>query len=139
MINENKKRIKEHLKEIGASCKEGGDTWHDNFAFEQAHRDVHVWLGNLQKLNSIRANAELIYVDYLDDKVDIGRIVTIKDEDTAKKKRFQVGSYMVLSKKQNVISYGVPLSQIIMGARVGEVREGEVLGKKKKFKIIKIE
>lgn len=136
-IEENKQRMQEALKRIGDSC-DGGSTWHDNFPFEQAQRDAELWSTRLRGLISIRNNIEVVYpIDFKEGRVNIGRIVTIRDEDNDQTREFQIGSYMILDEERNAISYNSPIAQLIMGAVIGEVREG-VIGGKKKFKIINI-
>lgn len=138
-IEENKQRMQEALKRIGNSCKEASDTFHDNFAFEQAQRDAEIWSKRVRELILIRNNVEVVYpTDFKDGRVNIGRIVVIKDEDTDQTREFQVGSYMILDEERNAISYNSPIAQFIIGAVIGEIREGVIVGKKKKFKIIKI-
>lgn len=139
-INENKKRLSEALKRIGDSCDEGGDTWHDNFAFEQAQRDAEIWSHRIRDLNSIRREAAVVYADDFEKGfATIGKLITIVDIETGEEKKFRIGSYMVVDESKESISYVTPLANLIMNAREGEIKEGKIGGKKRKFKILKIE
>ncbi len=131
-------KIKETKKRIGESCKDGADTWHDNFGFEDAHREYNMWSKRLQELTYIKANAEVITPNPSGDKVDIGRVVKIEDETKKKIQTFKIGSYIVL-KGQNRISYKCPLAIILINGKVGERKKGIIGGKIKIFKILKIE
>ena len=46
---------------------------------------------------------------------------------------------MILDEEKNSVSYDAPLSRLIMRAKVGDIREGKIGLKTKRFKIIKIE
>lgn len=130
-------KIKEIKKRIGESCKDGADTWHDNFGFEDGQREYSMWSKRLQELLYIKANAKVITPDFVNEKVDIGRVVTIQDEIKDKIQTFKIGSYMVF-KGQNKISYKAPLAIILINGKVGERRKGVIGGKIKIFKILKI-
>jgi len=139
-LEENKERMEAALKRIGNSCKEASDTYHDNFGFEQAQRDAEMWSNRFRSLLSIRNNIEIVYPeDFLKDEVAIGRIVAIKDENSGEIKTFKIGSYMIVDEKKNSVSYDAPLSRLIMWAKVGDIREGKIGSKTRRFKIIKIE
>ncbi|MFH1643575.1 MAG: GreA/GreB family elongation factor [bacterium] len=133
-------RIRDILQQAGGSCQEGADTWHDNFEYEESQRGASMWSNRLRELVSLRASAHLIIPSLTGDEVLIGRTVTVEDEITKEKSTFQIGSYMALKKRtgQEVVSYAAPLASILIGAKVGESREGKVGGEIKKFKVIKI-
>ncbi len=138
-INGINERVKKALKRIGDSC-DGGDSWHDNFSFEQAQRDAEMWSNQLRALIAVKNNAKVVYPeDFRRDKVNIGKTVTTKYEGDDSTMTFRVGSYMVLNKeKSNAISYKTPLVKAILGAKVGEIREARIAGKNKKIKIVQI-
>lgn len=51
-------RIKEIGQEMGASCQEGAETFHDNFAHEDGTRQQHMWSTRLRELIAIKNDAE---------------------------------------------------------------------------------
>jgi transcription elongation GreA/GreB family factor len=72
--------------------------------------------------------------------VSIGHTVTVEDEHTGETRAMKIGSYMVLTKeKGEVISYDAPLARMLIGAQVDDTRESVIAGKKKRFRILKIE
>ena len=138
-IGKAEKRIKDALAEMGRSCEEGGDTWHDNFGYEEAQRQIYMWSMHLNKLMEIRRQAIVVDANFRDRVVDIGRTVTVLDRDTGELKTFKIGSYMVFKVDEGVISYEAPLAKIILRARIAEERKGIIAKKQRTFIIIKIE
>jgi len=128
--------IKEIGQEMGASCREGAETFHDNFAFEDGERQQYMLSNRLRELIKIRNNSRVVNSSN-GNKVSIGRIITIRDEITGEKQTFKIGSYMVF-RDQNAISYNAPLARCLMGAEVGEIREGTIGGKKRQFVVLQI-
>lgn len=135
------KRMEKIGKEIGESCDEGSDTWHDNFAFEEGQRQQTMWSNHIRELIKIRNTATIVDPPRENDRVRIGKTVEFKDLITNEIERFQIGSFMVFrdQKKIEAISYNAPLAKIIMGAQIGEIRKGQIAGKQKQFEILKIE
>lgn len=138
-IGEIKSILKQTLKQIGESAREDpGNAWHDNFAFEEANRQIAILSAELKKLTLIKNNSRVIKPGKSENcVVDIGRTVVLRDEQTNKKRRMQIRGFM-LSPKRSAVSYHSSLAKIILGAKVGETRKGEIAGRKKRFKIIKI-
>jgi len=134
-------KIKEIGKEMGKSCQEGAETFHDNFAYEDGERQQYMWSGRIRELIRIRNQARVLLDPPKGDTVSIGRTVTVEDEHTGETRAIKIGSYMVLSKEEDeeVISYNAPLARMLIGARVGDTREAVIAGKKKRFRVLKIE
>ncbi len=133
-------KIKEIGKEMGKSCQEGAETFHDNFAYEDGERQQYMWSGRIRELIRIRNQARVILEPQKGDTVSIGCTVTVEDERTGETRTMKIGSYMVLAKEEGeVISYNAPLARMLIGARVGNMKESVIAGKKKQFRILKIE
>lgn len=133
-------RIREIGKEMGKSCQEGAETFHDNFAYEDGERQQYMWSGRIRGLIHIRNQARVILEPQKGDTVSIGRTVTVEDENTGKTRIMKIGSYMVLTEKEGeVISYNAPLARMLVGGRVGDIKESVIAGKQKRFRILKIE
>ncbi len=132
-------RMKELGKEVGQSCKEGAETFHDNFALEDSHRQQRMWSTRLKELSDIRNQARVIDPPQKD-KVALGVTVTIEDENTGETRVMKIGSFMVFDDKDgSVISYAAPLARMIIGGKVGETKEAIIAGTKRVFNITKIE
>lgn len=132
-------RIKEIGKEMGASCQEGAETYHDNFAHEDGTRQQHMWSTRLRDLITIRNEARVVPNPSTSvEKVSLGNIVTYKEVGSDKENRRRISSFMVFVDQENCISYNSPIARILTGGMVGDIREGVVGGKKKKIEILKI-
>jgi transcription elongation GreA/GreB family factor len=133
-------KIKEIGHEMGKSCQEGAETFHDNFAYEDGERQQYMWSTRLRELIRIRNQAKVLVDPPKGDTVTIGRTVILKDENTGETLIIKIGSYMVLTKEEeNVISYNAPLARMLIGGRVGEIRKSVIAGKTKSLRILKIE
>jgi len=134
-------KIKELGQEMGKSCKEGAETFHDNFAYEDGERQQLMWSTRLRELIRIRNQARVVESQSTHETVSLGQIVVFKDENTGKTRVIKVGSYMVLSekeKKAGAVSYNAPLAHMLIRGKVGDIKEGVIGGKKKIFRILKI-
>lgn len=132
-------QIAKTLKEMGKSMGDGADTWHDSFDYDEGQRESAMFSDRIRELIQIKNSAQVITPESSTGQAFIGRTVTIQDLETQETMTFQIGSFLVLGEEREVISYASPLAKMIQGARVGEVRNGDIGGQKKKYKIIKIE
>lgn len=134
-------KIKEIGKEMGRSCQEGAETFHDNFAYEDGERQQRMWSMRIRELIKIRNQARVVEPQQ-SDTIAIGATVTVEDEDTEEVSVFKISSYMVLTKQEQeeekVISYNSPLARLLMGGRAKETKGGIIAGNKKSFFIISI-
>jgi transcription elongation factor GreA len=131
-------RIKQIGKEMGASCQEGAETFHDNFAYEDGERQQQMWSVLLRELMEINNNAAIIDASGSADQVDIGSCVTICDVRTGEEKSLRIGSYRVFE-NHGTVSYNAPLGRMLLGAKEGEVVVGEIAGREKRFEILSID
>ncbi|KKR47323.1 MAG: Transcription elongation factor GreA [Parcubacteria group bacterium GW2011_GWA2_40_143] len=125
-------------KEMGESTTQSSETWHDNFGFEEAKRQYTIFHERLNELTDIRNRAKIVSADLLGNAVAIGKVVVLKDENTGKVETYKIGSYMIFKRLHGYVSYSAPLAKIILGAKAGEAKEGEIGGKKKIFKILTV-
>src|SRR3989338_8797616 len=113
-------------REMGKSCQEGAETWHDNFTHEDDTRQQYMWSTRLREIVRIKNSARVVSPNNSIDRVALGRTVTVRDMDTQKVETLNIGSYMVLGKPTpciKTLSYRSPLAQSLIGAMVGESRE----------------
>jgi transcription elongation GreA/GreB family factor len=136
-------RIKDAGKEMGLSCQEGAETFHDNFAYEQGQRDQEMWSDRLRQLVRVRNNVRVIVPGPNHGQVRIGRLITVRDLSSGKEKVFRVGSYMIFKGKEVddilTLSYDAPLPKALIGAKEGEKREAFFGGKRHHFEVVKID
>jgi len=141
-INEVLEETKEAGKKIGESCEVGADTWHDNFDYEEAVRQMSMVSSHLKQLTNIRNKAKVISPNKSNDKVSIGKtaVCLVDGQEIA----YTIGSYIILKDKANeqsnqkIISYISPIAKLLIHHSVGEICEGLIGKNNKKFKIISI-
>lgn len=133
-------KIKEIGQEMGRSCKEGAETFHDNFAYEDGERQQYMWSNKLRELINIRNNSRIVETPQQTEKVSIGKIVTVLDQTTNDVKTFKIGSYMIFKQKKEskVISYNSPLARLFINSQIGDIKKGMIGGKNNVFKILNI-
>jgi transcription elongation GreA/GreB family factor len=122
--------------EIGESCLEGSETFHDNFVYEDNSRLMRMWSQKMEQLSDIRKYAVII-APPPSTRVSMGRTVTIKDEE-GKQQAMLIGSFMVFDRPDR-ISYSSPLAKILIGASAGDVRTGKISEDMRSFEIIDVE
>ncbi len=130
--------IKQIGKDMGDSCKEGAETFHDNFVYEEGERNQVMWSKKLRDLIALRNSSRIFTPDNNKDRVSIGRIVTVQDESTGEEFTYKIGSFSH-NKDPIAISYNAPIIKPLIGAEIGENRETGKGEKTRTVKIIKIE
>jgi len=93
--------------------------------------------GRLREMIDIRNRARVVQPSRASDRVGIGRVVTVRDDEDMVI-LFEVGSFMMFDGDRRV-SYAAPLAKLLMGAEVGEVREGKIAGAERAFEVLRIE
>lgn len=130
--------IRTVLSDLGEGTESDSNTWHDNPAYDEGQRQNDMWSNRAEELFQVRAHARVVEPIADNSTVRIGKIVTIHDEFTGDVQTFQIGSYLIL-KERNAVSYQAPIGKLLIGAHVGEVREGSIGPTRKKLKIVQIE
>ena len=130
------RKIREIGQEMGASCTEGAETYHDNFAYEDGERQQYMWSSRLRELVAIRKRARVVEAAAGGQRVAIGCRVTVVDQETDEEKVLRIGSYM--SYREDRVSYAAPLARMLLGAVPGEVRQGRIAGKLRQFEVIEV-
>lgn len=72
-------KLSDAKKRKGESFANDTNSWHDNFEYDQANRDVIMITRSLADLNVTLREVEIIEKHHIADAVDIGDIVTIFD------------------------------------------------------------
>ncbi|KKQ07768.1 MAG: hypothetical protein US18_C0008G0009 [Parcubacteria group bacterium GW2011_GWB1_36_5] len=132
-----KARIREIGQDMGASCREGAETFHDNFAYEQGERDQRMWAQRFRELKHIHERSRIVQIDHQHpDKVTIGKVVTVRNEDGVTE-TFRIGSYLTFD-DSNTIPYNSPLAKLLIGGMLHKQKIGVVGGILRTYTIIKI-
>ncbi|MCK6463087.1 MAG: GreA/GreB family elongation factor [Candidatus Pacebacteria bacterium] len=137
-INELNEKLTEIGQEMGESCRQSSETYHDNFPFEEGRRQQDMISTRISELINIKSRAKIIQPDITSNCVSIGKIVVIKDEGTNEEETYKIGSYMIFKRLHGYVSYNAPLVKLILGAKAGDVREGKIESKNKVLKVLKV-
>ncbi|HEY9584763.1 MAG TPA: GreA/GreB family elongation factor [Candidatus Paceibacterota bacterium] len=134
--------LRQRIREAGSrksASVQGGDTFHDNGAFEEAEREQQMWSTRLHELVQIRNGARVATSEISKkDSVRIGSEVVLRDNTAGETLRLKIGSFMTFDDDPNVMSYNSPLARLIIGAKVNEVRTGHIADQKKEFCVLEI-
>jgi len=138
-IKDTQTKIEESLKEMGENAQQDANVWHDNFGFEDAQRQAEMWSNQLRELVDMKNRAKIVDPYPKTDRAFIGRTITVQDVVTKEEQKFRIGSFLVLDENSGSVSYTAPLAKIFVGAKVGEIKRGEIAGEDKLFELLKIE
>jgi transcription elongation GreA/GreB family factor len=129
--------IIENGQEMGRSCSEGAETFHDNFAHEEGERQHRMWTRHLRELVRVRSQARVVDVEQPSDRVRLGSNVTVRDMQTGEERTLRMGSYMMFDRME-AVSYRSPLGRALIGAVAGEERNAVVAGVERSYLVIHI-
>jgi transcription elongation GreA/GreB family factor len=121
-------------KAIGLSSDISGETFHDNFDYEECSRQQAMWSEEIRKLTIIKRKAKMVSPNESGDIVAVGRTITL--ENNGKNMTIKIGSYMTFSSES--VSYASPIVKLIFGAKSGDTKEGLIQGQKTKIHILEI-
>lgn len=137
-------KIQEQIRETKLAAQEGteqsSESWHDNYVFEEAQRQLKMLLNHLGGLSKARERASLVSPPVEPSTVEIGTTVTFRIEEEKRTDTFSIGSYIVFDELRDAdfISYETPVAAALIGARVGDVRRGQIAGSVRSFSVIAI-
>lgn len=133
-----KEKIKQQYEAIAESTDQSSETWHDNYGYEDGMRQVAMLIEEMQRLEAVKAGAEIIVPGNGNDTVDIGSRVLVEDTEDGSRNELVIGSYLSLFAGEEVISYSSPLAQVLMGGKADEIRTGQIGSKERSFRILRI-
>jgi len=95
--------------------------------------------GRIAELEDKLSRAEVIDVSKLSgDTVKFGAIVTLVDEDTDDKKKYQIVGENEADVKSGLVSITSPIARALIGKRVGDTVEVNTPGGGKSYEILKV-
>lgn len=137
MIADINNKVKQSGKDIGDSCHQSAETYHDNAPYEEAVRSMALYSTYLKSLWDIWNQSQVIEPAQNTDQVRIGHKVILLDMNTDELIKIRIGSYRVFD--DNAISYTSPLAQLILGAPQGHIRKGMVGDRQRELMVLSIE
>jgi transcription elongation factor GreA len=106
-----------------------------------AAKDRQGWIeGRIAEIEDKIARAQIIDVKKLSgSQIKFGATISVVDEDTEEKARYQIVGEHEADVKSGKISLTSPLSRAVMGKEVGDVVEVNTPGGVKAYEILKVE
>jgi len=96
-----RKKFKEAASDAGKSCRETSETFHDNFPYEQAMRDMEMYGRMIAEIGVIVSSAETVSPPSKEDPfVSMGTIIKVLDLSSDHYEWIRIGGYMVLSENE---------------------------------------
>jgi transcription elongation factor GreA len=111
-------RRAELAKEAGHQNEAGGDSWHDNFGWDETQRDIGLNAGNITMLEEMLANAQLIDDLPRGETITHGSEIVVCWPDSDPETFVIVGQYEV-EPDSGLVSAESPLGQAVMGKTPG--------------------
>ncbi len=134
-------RIDAELRGVFADTAVGteqtSETWHDNFLFEEGQRQLKMLGARRAELAGILAHADVVEPAPPGACAHLGSRVVIRDE-TGTERAYRIGSYLILERAPDTVSYVSPLGALLFGAAPGEERTAEIGGRKKTITVLRI-
>jgi transcription elongation GreA/GreB family factor len=138
MIDEVRAQIKRVKHDAQEGTEQSSESWHDNYVFEEAQRQLKMLLNHLGGLSNARENAELVTPDTTSDVVAVGKRVKIRMNGL--EDEIYIGSYMVGRRLRELdyVSYEAPLAAGILGAIISETRMVEIGGRRVEIEVLEV-
>ncbi len=137
-----RKQIIASHEEMGDWCGQSSETWHDNFGYEEGSRSSFMWSTELRKLLRIRNNVIIADPQPQCDRVFLGSVITLENEEDKAQRTFRVGSYLVFKEDVDqipTISYTAPLVAPFLGSNIGDSHEVKLSTGQKSFTLVNIQ
>lgn len=121
-LDEIREKIRKNSSDISEYMSDDayGDTWHDNFAYEQAIKKESSLLHELKEKKMGLARIEIIKKNNNSDKVEIGSIVTVKIDNELEKYKLSGNTVSNLDSNIPEITVNSMLGKNIYHKKVGD-------------------
>ena len=136
-IEKKEMELRELRKYKAYASENEGDTWHDNFAFEQAEIKERSLIKEISDMREQLKIAEIINVDSNADKDSVRVIMKYSEDDEEEYEFVLTGGFKVESKYDSV-SINAPLGKCVYGKKIGFEGNYSVNGNKIDIKILSI-
>lgn len=139
-IDDVREQIRRAKHESAESVEQSSESWHDNFTFEEAQRQLRMLLNHLAGLSKSLERAELVTAPTDPRRAEVGTRVRFRDETTGLEDEIVIGSAMVgpVMAARGCVSYLAPLGKLLHRAGPGEKRTGQVGGRSVDLEIVAI-
>lgn len=110
-----------------AEALEQGNTWHDNFAWEQLQREIGQANHHLRELRRPLAQVRIVEYPTSVDSIVLGSEVDVEQD--GKRYTYQIVAYGDDDFESDKILYDTPLAQAIMGKRKDALFTVKIVGR----------
>jgi len=130
----------EKLAESRRDVGEAGGTsdWHDNFALEEAHRQIDLWSSVIATKRGQLDNVVLVAPRQETDKVGLGNKVELRFENEDENETFLLLGPVDATFRDECISFKTPVGQKILGQTPGAVIELQLGDETTRVKIVRV-
>lgn len=127
--------------ESAEATEQSSETWHDNFTFEEAQRQLRMLLNQLAGLSRALERAEVVDPPTSPERAEVGTLVRFQDLDTNELDEVVLGSAMVGRRLADLgcVSYQSPLGALLHGALPGQERTGRVGARERRVVVVAVE
>ncbi len=137
-IQQGQTKMREIGTDIGESCRQSGETTHDNFPYEEAIRQQQMASTRTRDLIRVKEHARIVQVTP-GPAASIGKVVTYKDTGNGETHTLKIGSHMTFgSNTDDVVAYNAPLAKIFIGKKAGDECHGKIAGVTHEFLILEV-
>ncbi len=141
-IEKKEEKLRKLRKYKGSAAENEGDSWHDNFAFEQTEIEERGLMKEINDLKTTYNNASIIDVSKIkNETVGIGNKVVVEleyDKDDKETYSFYLTGGIGDTTK-SIISINAPLGKAVFEHQIGFEGTYSVNNRIIKFKILKID
>lgn len=131
-IQEVEKKLLHVMSQKGDAYENGGNGWHDNFAYEQLIREEAMLAGQLASLKDILRNAVIVpNIATTADHVGVGCVIELEDED-GNLIEYEVAGFgeTDLLKSPKKLEYLAPIIEPFIDGVVGDEHSVRIAGNK---------
>jgi transcription elongation factor GreA len=124
------------------AAREAGDSsvWHDNFAFEENQRRMHMLAARVRELESTLERVVVVSPPKVaPERVAVGTRVRYRFDDEPQVRTCVIAGWEDGDKRAGRVSYNSPLGEHLVGARVGAVVEVELAGRYREVTVVAVE
>ncbi len=128
------------MSQKGDAYENGGNGWHDNFAYEQLIREEAMLAGQLASLKDILRNATIVpSVATTIDHVGVGCIIELEDDD-GNSTEYEVVGYgeTDISASPRKLEYLAPIIEPFIDGVVGDEYSVRIAGNKTTLTLVSI-
>ena len=131
------------------STEQSSESWHDNYNFEEAQRQLKMYFNILGGLSRAKENSQIVSCPTDPTEVTVGTKVRFTQQAMSGtgnsgpsfEDEFSIGSYMVSDALRDLdfISYETPIGAALLGAKLGETRMVRIGGTDQVLTVLQIQ